>query len=109
MLTSGTFYRLYVCAELLQSCLTLCNPVDCCLPGPLSMGFSRKEYWSGLLGDPGIEPMSFMSSPLTDLVSPLTELASSLPLAPPGKPFIGYTSYQLYQVVTQMLYMHFRL
>ena len=32
---------------------------------PLSMGFSRQEYWSGLLGpppgdlpDPGIEPMS---------------------------------------------------
>ena len=35
---------------------------------PLSMGFSRQEYWSGLLypppGDlpnPGIEPMSLMS------------------------------------------------
>ena len=35
---------------------------------PLTMGFSRQEYWSGLpwpspedLSDPGIEPMSFMS------------------------------------------------
>ena len=34
---------------------------------PLSMGFSRQEYWSGLpfpspgaLQDPGIEPMSLM-------------------------------------------------
>ena len=38
---------------------------------PLSMGFSRQEYWSGLpspspgdLPDPGIEPTSLMSSAL---------------------------------------------
>ena len=38
---------------------------------PLSMGFSRQEYWSGLLcpppgdlPDPGIEPMSLMSPAL---------------------------------------------
>ena len=38
---------------------------------PLSVGFSRPEYWSGLpcpppgdLPDPGIEPESFMSSAL---------------------------------------------
>ena len=48
---------------------------------------------------PGIEPMSFISSPLTDC---------SLPRVPLGKPFIGYASYQLYPIVTQMLYMHFR-
>ena len=42
---------------------TLCDPVDCSLPG--SMRFSRQEYWSGLpfpspgdLPDPGIEPRS---------------------------------------------------
>ena len=48
-----------------QSCPTLCNPMDCRLPyqAPLSMGFSRQEYWSGLpfsspgdLPNPGIEP-----------------------------------------------------
>ena len=32
-------------AKLFQLCLTLCDPVD---QGPLSMGFSRQEYWSGL-------------------------------------------------------------
>ena len=33
-----------ICAcSVAQSCLTLCNPVV-----PLSMGFSREEYWSGL-------------------------------------------------------------
>ena len=38
----------------------------------LSMGFSRQEYWNGLLcprpgdiPDPGIEPMSLMSAALT--------------------------------------------
>ena len=42
--------------------LTLCNPMD---QAPLSMRFSRQEYWSGLpfplprdLSDPGIEPAS---------------------------------------------------
>ena len=53
---------------------------------PLSMGFFRQEYWSGLplppprrLPDSGIKPES--------LVSPVSlELAGSLLLAPPGKP-----------------------
>ena len=29
-----------------QSCLTLCNPMDCS-QCPLSMEFSRQEYWLG--------------------------------------------------------------
>ena len=40
---------------------------------PLSMGFSRQEYWSGLLRpppgdlpDPGIKPPSLMSPALAD-------------------------------------------
>ena len=41
-------YILCVRARLLQSCLTLCNPIDCSCQAPLSMGFSRQEYWSGL-------------------------------------------------------------
>ena len=28
--------------------LTLCNPVDCGRQAPLSMGFSRQEYCSGV-------------------------------------------------------------
>ena len=51
---------------------------------PLSMGFSRQEYWSGLpflspgdLPDPGIKPPS-----------PSLQ-ADSLPLTP-GKPFVDY-------------------
>ena len=51
------------CAKLLQLCPTLCNPMDHSLP--LSMGFSRQEYQSGLPfpspadpPDPAIEPLS---------------------------------------------------
>ena len=57
---------------------------------PLSMGFPRKEYWSGLLclppGDlpnPGAEP--------TSPVSPALQ-ADSLPTEPPGKPYFWYFS-----------------
>ena len=50
--------------EVAQSCLTLCDPVDCIAhQASPSMGFSRQEYWSGLpfpspgdLPDPGIKP-----------------------------------------------------
>ena len=98
-------------SEVAQSCLALCNPMDCSPPGssiheifqarvlewgaiafsiscfscvqffatlwtvahqaPLSMEFSRQEYWSGWpcpppggLPDPGIEPMPLMSPAL---------------------------------------------
>ncbi|XDA70348.1 hypothetical protein R6Z07F_000723 [Ovis aries] len=36
------------CAQLPQSCPTLCDPMDCIPQAPLFMGFSRQEYWSGL-------------------------------------------------------------
>ena len=35
-------------SEVIQSCPTLRNPMDCSLPGPPSMGFARQEYWSGV-------------------------------------------------------------
>ena len=61
----GTVPGVEVKVEVLvtQLCPTLCNPVHCSPPGsPLSMGFSKQEYWSGLpwpppgdLPDPGIK------------------------------------------------------
>ena len=52
---------------------------------PLSMGFSMKEYWSGLpcippgdLPNPGIEPTS---------PTPPALQADSLPAEPSGKPY----------------------
>ena len=61
-----------------QLCVTLQNAAP---QAPLSMGFSRQEYWSGLpcpppgdLPDPGIKPRS------------PTLLVESLPSEPAGKP-----------------------
>ena len=57
-------------AKLLQSCLTLCDPVDCSLLGSSDMGFSRQEHWNVLpcpswdLPDPGIKPKSLISPAL---------------------------------------------
>ena len=64
-----------------QSSLTLCDPVDCSLPGSSVQGFFKQEYWSGLpfpppqnLPDPGIK-----------LTSPA--LAGGFFMTdPPGKP-----------------------
>ena len=36
-------------AKSLQSCPTLCDPIDGNPPGSPSLGFSRQEHWSGLL------------------------------------------------------------
>ena len=68
-------------SEVVQSCLTLCDPVDCSLPTPPSMEYSSQEPWSGLpfhspgdLPDPGIKPRS------------PTLQADALPSEPLGKP-----------------------
>ena len=64
-----------------KSCLALATPWTIACQAPLSMGFSRQEYWSGLpfpspgdLPNPGIEPGSSASQ------------ADALPSEPPGKP-----------------------
>ena len=63
-LSHSFFLMLWVHAQL---CLTFCDPMGCSLPwtAPLTMGFSRQEYWSGLpfpspgdLPNPGIKPRS---------------------------------------------------
>ena len=64
-------FEVCVCtrAKLLQSCLTLCNPMDCSLPGFCVHGIlqARTLEWvaclpPGNLPKPGIEPASPMSS-----------------------------------------------
>ena len=66
-----TGLKCLVCTKLLQSCLTLCNPMDHSRQAPLFMGFSRQEYLGGLpfpspgdLPDPGIKPMPLKSPAL---------------------------------------------
>ena len=85
--THEHFTILYVCAVFLvaQSCLTLCDlhghQARPSCQAPLSMEYSRQEYWSGLpcpaprdLPNPGIKPRS------------PTLQADSLPSEPLGKP-----------------------
>ena len=64
-----------------KSCLTLATPWTIACQVPLSMGFSRQEYWSGLPfpisgdnPDPGIEPRS----PALQADSLATELQGKL-------------------------------
>ena len=69
-----------MCAKSLQLHPTLCDPMDCIASqAPLSMGFSRQEYWIGLpFPIPGNLP-----HPGIKLVSPA--LAAGLfTTAPPG-------------------------
>ena len=63
-----------------------CNPMDCSHEAPLSVGFSRQGYWSGLsfpsagdLPNPGIESISLItdSLPLTHQGSPEVALVTS--------------------------------
>ena len=73
-----------MCAQLLGHVRYFVTPWTVVLQYPLSMGFSRQEYWSGLpflptgdLPDPGIEPTSPASPALAGrFFTP----------EPPGKP-----------------------
>ena len=58
------FYS-FLCAKLLQSCLALCDPMDCSQPGSCDHGVSPARILDGLpclppgdLPNPGIEPRS---------------------------------------------------
>ena len=77
-----------------KSCLPLVNPWIVPCQAPLSMGFPKQEYWSGLpfpspgdLPNPGMEPRS-----------PALQ-ADSLSSEPPGKPlnhhYLGPTRYMV--------------
>ena len=64
-------HLVYVCAKLLQSCLILCGPVECSLPGSSVHGILQARNWSGLpcpspgdLPDPGIKHASLTSPAL---------------------------------------------
>ena len=82
-----------------QSCPTFVTPWTVACQAPLSMGFSRQEYWNGLpfppagdLPDPGVEPVSptleadffFFkpsSEPIEDKLPPLTDKLINFGLA----------------------------
>ena len=60
-----------VCSQSFSGVQLFVTPWTVAHQAPLSMGFSRQEYWSGLLflppgdlSDPGIKPMSPVSPAL---------------------------------------------
>ena len=86
----------FSCFQLFES------PWTVACQAPLSMGFFRKEYWSGFpfppprdLPNPGIEPASLMSPALQ---------VDSLPLEPPGKSFSYPYTYIHYFLDSFLIY-----
>ena len=84
------------CFSHVQLCVTVW-PVACQVP--LSIGFSRQEYWGGLpcpppgdLRDPGIKPVFLMSPALT---------GGSLPVVPLGKPVDENTTHPYTQLTLE--------
>ena len=66
-------------------CLTLRDPMDCSLQVPLSMRFSRQDYWIELpsppygdLSNPGMEPESPVSPELQVDYLPLSHSGSTI-------------------------------
>ena len=62
------------CSQWLQSCPTLCDPMDYNPPGSPVHGISPAEYWSGMpltpswdLPDPGVKPTSLASPALAGM------------------------------------------
>ena len=94
-----TYFTLYnrLCAYMIShfSCVQLfATPWTIAWQAPLSMGFSRQEYWSRLPGPPpgdlphpGMEPASLMSPALA---------GRFLPLAPPGKAMTDFRVIHFY-------------
>ena len=77
-----------VCAKSLRSCPTVCNLWTIACQAPLSMGFSRQEYWGGLpCPSPGNLP-----NPRIKTGSPALQV-DSLPSEPPGRPMCSQVSY----------------
>ena len=74
---------MYVVAKLLQPCLTLCDPMDCSLPGTSVHGIlqARTLEWAAV-------PSSRGSSRPRDPTCVSYTQAGSSPLAAPGKPSV---------------------
>ena len=71
-------HQVLLSCSVTQSCPPLCDSLNCGPPGPLSVGFSRQEYWNGLpflpLGDLCKSGIEFVS------LAPTAIQQDSLPL-----------------------------
>ena len=83
--TQPSDFHFHVKVKSLSRVQLFATPWTVAYQAPLSMGFSRQEYWSGLpfpspgdLPDPGIIKPTYLTSPALQVDSLLSE--------PPGKP-----------------------
>ena len=70
-------------ATSLQSCPTLCDPIDGSPPGSPCLGFSRQEHWSGL---PLPSPMRESES---EVAQPCLTFRDPMDCSPPGSSIHG--------------------
>ena len=83
------------CCLVAKLCPTLCNPMDCSLPGSSVHGFSRQKFWSGLpcpsSGD--------LPDPRFELMSPVAPTLAGrfFTTEPPGKPKGALRNTKLFQ------------
>ena len=73
-------------AKSFQSCPTLCDPRDGSPPGFQSLGFSRREHWSGVPSDKESRGSWWALAKHTKAVRPL----SQRPKAPGRRPSPNY-------------------
>ena len=84
-----------------QVCPTLCDPWTAALQAPLSIGFSRREHWSGLPCPP---PGGLPNPGIKARAPALRE--DSLQTEPPGKPrkfIVLYLNFNLKLCLTELL------
>ena len=104
--TAKWFNYTYICAcmhaKSLQSCLTLCNPVDCSLPGFSTRGILQTRILEWVAWpSPGDLPNLGIKS--TSPGAPALPM-DSFPTGPPGKPIPYYTKELLNSGQVQTLY-----
>ena len=78
----------------LQSCPTLCDPIDSSPPGLPSLGFSRQEHWSGL---PFPSPMH--ESEKSEVAQSCLTLATPWTAAFQAPPSMGFSRQQYWSGV----------
>ena len=100
-MTVTQIFKIGVCVLVAQSCLTLCNSMDCiACQALLSMDFSRQGYWSGFpFPSPGDLP-----NPRIESTSPALQV-DALPSELLGKP-LGLMLYPSFPLISPSLPSH---
>ena len=83
-----------LCSLVAKSCPNLCNPWTVAHQAPLSMDFSRQEYWSGL----PFPPLGDLPHPGIKFISPALA-GGFFTTEPPGKPYTGLCRSHVFRIL----------